>query len=128
LYRYSVIHAGQLGERPPGRDVRGDTRESSAGEVSELAVPPPSVKVMMTHLEHADRSPWRYGVCDQCQENARSLSSFDLSVALSEVRRSVSTFEKPVLEAILDEAARRIGMAADGATTTRLPTEDRCSR
>ncbi len=67
------------------------------------------------HADHADRSPWEYGVCDECHASARALSNFDLSCALSELRSSRSAFEEPVVTFVLDEAARRLGMAADPA-------------
>ena len=69
--------------------------------------------MIVRHAEHADRSPWEYGVCDECWAAARMLSGFDLSCALSEIRRRRSTFEEPVTEALLDEAARRLGMVGD---------------
>lgn len=65
------------------------------------------------HAEHADRSPWEYGVCDECWAAARALSNFDMSCALSEIRRHRSVFDEPVTDALLDEAARRLGMMGD---------------
>ena len=77
--------------------------------------------MILRHAEHADRSPWEYGVCDECHEGARALSNFDLSCALSEIRRSRSALEEPVVTALLDEAARRLGMAAGPAGLSPPP-------